>query len=299
MIKNTLFFIIAFLAMLSAAHAADSQIWGRMIIPNITAYGTKDSHNLGPLFTLLQNAYFRKIFLGIVIGVPVVFLLHYLIIGAKVFSHDGKRIYFFSLFKRLIHLLAAFSFVVLVPTGLMMIFGRYAGGGTPVMMARHLHGVAAVTFLVSVIPMFFFWVAEMLPTFDDIKWVLILGGYLSKEQREIPAGRFNAGQKMWFWTATIGGAVMLATGAAMFVQDFNYGIARIFGLSQIDLLRACVIVHNVLAMVVMAFFITHVYMSLFAIKGAITSMITGYKEEQEVRLLHSSFYRKLKAQNKI
>jgi formate dehydrogenase subunit gamma len=40
-------------------------------------------------------------------------------------------------------------------------------------------------------------------------------------------------------------------------------------------------------------------MSLFAIKGAIHSIITGYKENDEVMYLHSSFYKKLKKQGKI
>jgi len=298
-IKKPLFFIIALLILASAAYAAESRIWGKMLIQNITAYGADDSHGLGPLFTFLQSTYFRKIFFGTVLAVPLVFLLHYLVFGARVFAHGGKKIFFFPLIKRAIHLLAAISFLLLVPTGLIMVFGEYFGGGTLVMTARQVHGVTTVLFLIAVIPMFFSWVLEMLPTFDDIKWMIILGGYLSRAKKEIPAGKFNAGQKMWFWIATIGGAVMIATGGAMYFQDFNLGIANTFGVSQIDLLRACAIVHNSLAMLVIAFFFTHVYMSLFAIKGAITSMITGYKEEEEVQYLHSSFYRKLKQQNKI
>jgi len=40
-------------------------------------------------------------------------------------------------------------------------------------------------------------------------------------------------------------------------------------------------------------------MAVFAIKGAIHSIITGYKEEEEVEYLHSSWYKKLKKQGKI
>ena len=292
--KKYMFFIITILFLASAACAADSRIWGGMILSNILAYGKSHSTNLGPLFVTLQSEYFRGIFFGILLGVPAVFLMHYLIFGPRVFSHDGVKIYVFSAFKRLIHLFAASSFIVLVPTGLMMVFGKYLGGGILVETARHLHGMATLLFLIAVIPMFLFWVVEMLPTTDDIKWICILGGYLSREKRDIPAGKFNAGQKMWFWVATMGGVVMIATGAAMFFQDFNHGIASGLGLSQIDLLRVSVIIHNILAFVIVALFFTHVYMSLFAIKGAIQSMITGYKEEDEVKFLHSSFYKKLK-----
>ncbi len=288
-----------FASILATAAFAESQIWGEMRIPNILAYGKEGSLKLGPLFTMLQAEYFRPVFLGILVGVPLVFLLHYLIIGAKVFSHDGKKIYVFSLFKRFIHWLAALAFIILIPTGLIIAFGKYFGGGMLVENARHLHGVATLIFSVSVIPMFLFWLIDMLPTFDDIKWMFILGGYLSKEKKEIPAGKFNAGQKMWFWLATLGGLVMIATGGAMYFQDFDFGIAKSLGLSQIDLLRLSAIVHNILAFAIIALFFTHVYMSMFAIKGALQSMISGYKEEEEVKYLHSTFYKKLKKEGKL
>jgi formate dehydrogenase subunit gamma len=71
------------------------------------------------------------------------------------------------------------------------------------------------------------------------------------------------------------------------------------GLTQIDFLRLSAIVHNILGMAVAALFFTHIYMSMFAIKGAIHSMITGDKEEEEVEILHSTYYKQLKEQNKV
>ncbi|MGB6328822.1 MAG: formate dehydrogenase subunit gamma, partial [Halarcobacter sp.] len=58
-------------------------------------------------------------------------------------------------------------------------------------------------------------------------------------------------------------------------------------------------VHNGLGLAVTALFFTHVYMSVFAIKGAIHSIITGYKEEEEVEILHSSYYKRLKNAKKL
>jgi len=46
-------------------------------------------------------------------------------------------------------------------------------------------------------------------------------------------------------------------------------------------------------------FITHVYMSMFAIKGAIHSIINGHMEEEEVKILHSSYYKKLQKEGKV
>lgn len=287
------------LSVLAFGANADSAIWGKELVPNILAYDKEGSLHLGAIFTILQGKYFSIAFLAILFGVPGVFLIHYLIIGPKIFSHDRKKIRVFNLFHRLIHWIAGFSFLVLIPTGFIMIFGSSFGGGTFVRVCKELHAISTIFFAISVFPMTIMWIKEMLPTSDDVKWMLILGGYLSKVKRPIPAGKFNAGQKMWFWVCTFGGMLMIVTGAVMYFQDFKLAILVEYGISQIDFLRGSAIVHNILGMLVAALFFTHVYMSMFAIKGAIHSMITGDKEEEEVEILHSSFYKKLKNENKI
>jgi len=298
--KKYIYLFIASLCLASVALAADSQIWGEMRIANIFGYGQEQSLKLGPLFTMLQHEYFTMIFLAILVGVPAVFLIHYMVIGPKVFSHDGKKIFAFSLFSRIIHQIAAVSFIVIVPTGFVIIFGDFFGGGTFVRLCKNLHGIFTIPFAIVVIPMFVMWVKDMFLHWDDIKWLMIVGGYLSKEKNPVPAGRFNAGQKTWYWLATLGGVVMIATGAVMFFLDFDSAmIKNMTGLTQIDLLRVSAIVHNVVGFAVVALFFVHVYMAVFAIKGAVHSIINGYMEEEEVKILHSSWYRKLKEQGKV
>ena len=297
-IKYIILALITLSALAFGANA-DSAIWGKDLIPNILAYDKEGSLQLGKWFTILQGKYFSMAFLAILLGVPGVFLLHYLIIGPKIFSHDRKKIKVFNLFHRLIHWIAGFSFLVLIPTGFVMIFGTTFGGGEFVRVCKELHAISTVFFAIAVLPMLFMWIKEMLPTSDDIKWMMIMGGYLSKVKKPIPAGKFNAGQKMWFWVCTFGGILMILTGAAMYFQDFKLDVIVQMGLSQIDFLRGSAIVHNILGMAVAALFFTHIYMSMFAIKGAIHSMISGNKEEEEVEILHSTYYKKLKEEKKI
>ena len=298
--KKSVYLFIALLSLTSVVYAADSQIWGEMRIANIFGYGQEESLKLGPLFTMLQHEYFVKIFLAILVLVPAAFLTHYKIIGPKVFPHDGKKIQAFSLYNRIVHQVAAVSFIVIVPTGFVIVFGDFFGGGMFVRACKHLHGIFTVPFAIVVIPMFLMWLKEAIFNFDDVKWMMIVGGYLSKEKKPIPAGKFNAGQKMWYWIATLGGMVMVITGAAMFFLDFNIDMVKsMTGLSQIDFLRVMAIVHNVVGFLVVALFITHVYMSMFAIKGAVHSILDGHMEEEEVRILHSSWYKQLKEQGKV
>ncbi len=269
-------------------HFGGSRLNSPELLHNILYY-----QKFGELFVYLQVHWFRVLFFGITVGVLIVFLLHYLIIGPKKFSHEGKSFYVYSVFKRVIHWLAALAFVIIIPTGFMMIFGKELGGGELVRCARYMHSIGTVLFIVTAIPMFLMWFVPMLATFDDIKWFMMLGGYLTKKKVMVPAGQFNAGQKMWFWVAMLGGFVMVATGAMMYFQDFDIEMLRKLGVDQIDLIRIAAIVHNFLGMAVTALFITHMYMSLFAIKGSLGSMIDGHKSEDEVKYMHGSFYKKL------
>lgn len=232
----------------------------------------------GELFTTLQGQYFWKVFLAIIIAVPALFLLHYIIVGPMHFDHDGEKILFFPLLIRIVHLFAAASFVLLVITGLMVVLGNFLGGGALIRTARSIHLISAMVFVLPGIMMFVIWVKDMLPKFHDVLWFLKFGGYLSKEKKPVPAGKFNAGQKTYFWLVTVGGGVMAYTGYII----WGMGAA-------LDTVRLYTIVHNVLGMAIVAFVITHVYMSVFAISGALNSMKTGYKPKEEVDILHSRY----------
>lgn len=269
----------------------NSTIWAKDRLINIDTY----DDGFGPLWTYLQgNDFFALACAIAIIGVVVVFLGHYIVVGPKHFDHHSGKVYAFDKFTRLVHLIAAVSWSFLVPTGIIMMFGEYFGGGFFVRLVKNLHGLATIAFAISVLPMFLLWFKRMLPAVYDIKWMLMLGGYLSKNKKPIPAGKFNAGQKSWFWIATGGGFLMILTGAAMYFLDFRTPFAQsVFGLTQIEVLRLSALIHNALGIICAIFLLVHIYMAVFAIKGAIHSIITGYKEEEEVYILHHYWYQEL------
>lgn len=244
----------------------------------LTADFVGDWQNYGEWFTQLQSTLVGELFIGVLIVVPITFLLHYLIIGPMSFAEDGEKILFFNGITRCIHSIAALSFTLLVLTGLMISFGAIFGGGSPILFARYIHIGAAIVFAPIAIFMFLVWIIDMLPRPYDFQWLVMAGGYLSKEKKQIPAGKFNAGQKIWFWLATVGGALMAYTG--YFLWNFS---------TELDTIRLYAIIHNFLAAGLIGFFIVHLYMSLFAIKGSLESMKTGYKSKEEVDILHSKF----------
>ncbi|RAX51629.1 formate dehydrogenase subunit gamma [Helicobacter sp. 16-1353] len=249
--------------------------------------GIRGMSGLGELFTILQNKYFKYVFLAVIILVPLAFLGHFIMVGQRKFNHHQK-LQVFSKFNIIVHWGAAIPFVLICLTGLIMVFGAYLGGGAFVRFARDLHGIATPIFAVFGVLMACMWFKDALFRKYDIDWFKIMGGYLSTENRPIPAGKFNAGQKMWYWIAILGGAVMVISGGIMFFQ-----------LTDINTLRLTAIIHNVVGFVIIAMLITHIYMALFAIEGAIEAIINGKMGEEELSILHSIYYKELTDSGKL
>lgn len=249
--------------------------------------GIRGWRGLGEGFTILQNKFFAPIFFAILILVPLAFFGHNCIVGVKKFDHHGKKFKVFSKYNIIVHWGAAIPFILICITGLMMMFGDKLGGGMPIRLAKNLHFLATWIFLIFGILMFLMWVKPAMFKLYDIGWLKIMGGYLSNEKREVPAGKFNAGQKMWFWLCTLGGFAMAITGL---IIHYFYG--------DINTLRLMAIIHNILGFGVLAMLITHIYMAVFAIEGAIEAILNGYMAEEELALMHSYYYKELIGEKK-
>jgi formate dehydrogenase subunit gamma len=281
---------------------ADSSIWGTDLLKHILEYDKEGSLHMGHWFTVIQGTYVKPMLLFVLIIIPLAFIAHYIIVGPKRFDHSGKSIMMFPLFKRINHGIAAISFMIIVPTGIIMIFGSTFGGGTFVRLCKDAHAISAPLFFISVIPMLLTWFSRMLlnPK-DDIRWLKIVGGYLSKEKKPVPAGMFNMGQKIYFWIVTLGGLVMIATSIVLYFVDFEVirPVLEYYSISQIDFLRFSALTHNIIGIVIVAMFMVHIYMSVFAIEGAYHSMIDGTMPEEEVRILHSTYYKELQEKGEV
>src|SRR2546428_12616559 len=106
-------------------------------------------------------------------------------------------------------------------------------------------------------PMVFF-VKDNLPRLYDIKWFANLGGMISGEH--VPSGRFNAGEKVWFWIGVV--ALSLIASAS--------GLGLLF--PNFDQVRAVMIeanvVHAVAAGAVEANSLGHIYLRTIRLGGA-------------------------------
>ncbi len=236
----------------------------------------------GKQFTTWQSKYVRKVTGWAVVGILVLFALHMVAVGRKKLPEGGAEIPWYSLFNRFIHWLSAVSVSLLALTGLVMTFGKYLGGGAFVRFLRYVHGLLGIFTVVPVSIMLVMWAKDSIFRGYDIVWLSKFGGYLSKSHEPLPAGKFNAGQKIWFWLSTLVSIVMFYTGYLMFYFS-----------ASTDGLRTAALVHNILAVLLLVALLGHLYMVLYIYSGALRSMLRGTKTEKTVQFLYSEFYKKI------
>ena len=129
------------------------------------------------------------------------------------------RVLRYSFSARVMHALSSISYVYLLLTGLAFWTpARYwiavvLGGGY---LSRVLHPWIGLVFTIAVCWMFVTWRRDMRSTADDRRWRKALGHYMRNEDALVPpAGRFNFGQKQFFWLMVVSGAALLISGIGL------------------------------------------------------------------------------------
>ena len=123
----------------------------------------------------------------------------------------------FNLAERGIHLFRLVSFVILGITGLILAFNLNLWQHLLFGSARNLHNFhvwAGIVFIATTLGGILLWFRDAFFESYDKDWVRKMGGYLG-HKGEVPAGRFNAGQKMFYWYSGILGALMSITGLVL------------------------------------------------------------------------------------
>jgi formate dehydrogenase subunit gamma len=186
---------------------------------------------------------------------------------------SGIRILRFSAFERFSHWLMSGSFIVLALTGLNLVLGRiiilpWLGEGafsTLTTWGKVSHNYVGWAFMLGLIMSFLVWVAHNIPDKVDVQW-LSQGGGLLKNGVHPPAKKFNAGQKIIFWSVTLGGAALSFTGVMMLFPGLGGGEAD-WQLYQL--------IHGIVAAGLSFVIIAHIYIGSVGMEGAFDAMGTG------------------------
>jgi len=201
---------------------------------------------------------------------------------------SGRMILRFRYSQRFIHWSVATLFVLLGLSGLNLAFGRYIlrpliGAtlfGWLGELSKLVHNLAGPLFAVFVVLGAVAFMRDCLPRAYDVRWLLTGGGAIGG--RDVPAGKFNAGQKVWFWGGLLFfGLIMSVSG---FVLDFpNMDQTR-------ATMQLCQLLHSAAAVVFIALSFFHIYLGTVGQEGAFDAMRTGWVDETWARQHHELWY---------
>lgn len=187
---------------------------------------------------------------------------------------SGQRIKRWSLYSRLLHAYTAILFVVLLVTGFSLSFGRMAlipllgkeGFSAYAGVAKLLHNYLGPAFAVGVLLMLLSWIRHNLPGKGDLTWLAQGGGIFGHQHP--PAGRFNAGEKLWFWWIASFGVLACVSGLVL-----NFPIFPELTRENMQLANT---LHLAAAAVWSLFFFGHAYIGSIGTEGAWEAMKTGH-----------------------
>jgi formate dehydrogenase subunit gamma len=198
-----------------------------------------------------------------------------------------ERIARFSFAERAVHWMAAISFLYAAFTGLALwtpylfwLAGVFGGGSA----ARAAHPWAGVIFALALGAMFRLWARQMRLDADDHRWLRDAHRYAVHEEAGLPeAGRFNAGQKMLFWTQSLATLALVATGVVLWFPEWMPRAPRL----------AAVLIHPLAAVVSLGAISVHIYMGTAAVPEAFRGMIQGWVRPGWAASHHPKWHREV------
>jgi formate dehydrogenase subunit gamma len=206
---------------------------------------------------------------------------------------SGKLIERFNSAERMVHWTMALSFVALSVSGLILLFGKYLllpvfGASVfawTAQVMKAVHNFIGPLFIFSLASFFILYVRDNFLKSHDFIWLSKFGGLLS--DKEIPSGRFNGGEKVWFWLSIVVlGIVISASGLILLFPNWD---------STRELMAEANLVHGVIAILFMAASLAHIYMGTVGTQGAYQGMREGYVDETWAKEHHEIWYNEVRA----
>ena len=192
----------------------------------------------------------------------------------------------FNLLERLVHWVVGVTYVALLLTGLAFAYPPLfwltapLGGGA---MARVLHPYIGALFGVAMLLMVVLWIRDMFLNRGDIQWMAAVHHYATHQRDKVPpAGKYNAGQKLFFWVQGVLAIVFVATGVMLWFPE-QFAPAR-------TLLSSARLLHYMATLGGGLFLVLHVYLGTVAYPGTARSMIDGKVTRQWARLHHPRWH---------
>jgi formate dehydrogenase subunit gamma len=188
---------------------------------------------------------------------------------------------------RIAHWAVAIVFTFLFLSGLALFspfffwLSNLMGGGS---LMRFIHPLAGAALVVLFYPYAALLMVDNRWRSDDSKWVAHMGAYMRKEHPDVgETHKYNAGQKLMYWSMVPLIAALAATGVMLwqpwFAPHFSAGARRAAGL-----------IHSICAFIMFVGIGIHVYAAIWT-KGSIDAMIRGTVSRAWARFHHPAWER--------
>jgi len=160
--------------------------------------------------------------------------------------------------------LLAISGLALFHPSLFFLTALFGGG----QFTRAIHPWLGVILFFSFAIFFIrFWKANLWKV-EDGTWMARLLDVLTKHEERLPeVGKYNAGQKVVFWSMSILIIVLICSGLLIWDQYFAQ-------FSTIEVKRFAVLIHALAAVTIICVWIVHVYAAIW-VRGTFGAMIRG------------------------
>lgn len=189
----------------------------------------------------------------------------------KVHPGDPVTVDRYTPAARVNHWITAASLVLLALSGLALfhpslffLTGLFGGGET----TRAIHPWIGVVLFFGFLGLFLrFWRANLWKG-EDGTWMRRLSDVLRGHEENLPdVGKYNAGQKLYFWVMSVLIIIMIGSGLVLWDQYFSE-------YTSVEQKRAAVLIHAVAAIVSICIWIVHVYAAIW-VRGTIRAMVKG------------------------
>jgi formate dehydrogenase subunit gamma len=228
------------------------------------------------------------LFIVAVLGI----LAFFLVVGSIRLKQPktGRLIERFTSLERAVHWTVAITFVTLAVSGLLMLFGKYVVlplfghtiFGLLAYLLKNIHNFVGPVFAVSIVVFFVLYVKDNFPQRGDVDWLVRAGGAIGNKPAH--AGRFNAGEKLWFW----GGLVFLG----LIVSASGFALDMIFpGIEQSrSNMQIANVIHLVATVLMASLSLAHIYIGTIGMEGAYDAMRHGYVDDTWAMEHHDLWY---------
>ncbi len=233
---------------------------------------------------------------GIILLVIPIMLLTFFAIKGPFRLHEklsGRLIERFNSAERMVHWTMAFSFLALAVTGIVILFGKHillpiigaSAFSWITVIGKNIHNFVGPLFLFSIVAFFLLYVKDNLLSGRDFEWLSKFGGLLSGNH--VPSGRFNGGEKMWFWLSiVVFGLAVSISGLLLLFPNWN---------TSRELMAQSNLIHAGLGTLFMALSLGHIYIGTIGTEGALKGMKEGYVDETWAKEHHALWLEEVKS----